>query len=283
MKELILIKLGGSIITNKGKEYFAREENITRLAREIKLALNKTNIKIIVGHGAGSFAHTPAYKYKTKDGLITENSLFGMGVTEESARLLNQIVVKKFIGAKIPTYAFSPGSFLISDAKVYSKSYKFNEKHSCLKKLGIRKPYLLFVGVVQPRKNLVRLIEAFSKLVNDGGQSEAGSLDLVVAGKLGWMYEDVFNAVSKFDVKEKVKFLGFVEQADLPIVFQEACCYVQPSLTEGFGLPVLEAMASGTPVITSARSSLPEVAGDAAYFVNPMKSLHLTYHNLNNI
>ena len=123
MKELILIKLGGSIITNKGKEYFAREENITRFAREIKLALNEANIKIIVGHGAGSFAHTPAYKYKTKDGLITENSLFGMGVTEESARLLNQIVVKKFIGAKIPTYAFSPGSFLISDAKVYSKSY----------------------------------------------------------------------------------------------------------------------------------------------------------------
>ena len=123
MEKLILVKLGGSIITNKSKEYFAREENITRFAREIKLALNEANIKIIVGHGAGSFAHTPASVYKTKEGLIAKNSLFGMGVTEEAARRLNGIVVKKFVGEKLPVYTFSPGSFIISDAKVYSKSY----------------------------------------------------------------------------------------------------------------------------------------------------------------
>jgi isopentenyl phosphate kinase len=123
MKELILIKLGGSVITDKSREYFAREENIVRLAKEIKLALKNFKGKIIVGHGAGSFAHTPAHKYKTKEGLVGKDSLFGMSVTEEAARLLDQIVVKKLINEKIPVYAFSPGSFLISDAKVCSKSY----------------------------------------------------------------------------------------------------------------------------------------------------------------
>lgn len=123
MKELILIKLGGSVITDKKKAYFAREENIVRLAKEIKLALLQTKARIIIGHGAGSFAHIPAHKYKTKEGLINKNSLFGMSVTEEAAKMLNQIVVKKFISEKIPVYSFSPGTFLISDGKNYGKSY----------------------------------------------------------------------------------------------------------------------------------------------------------------
>jgi isopentenyl phosphate kinase len=123
MKSLVLVKLGGSVITDKKKEYTSREENITRFAREIRLALKKTNIRIIVGHGAGSFGHTPASRYKTKEGLVAKNSLFGMSVTEESARWLNGIVIKKFISEKLPVFPFSPGSFLISDAKVYSKSY----------------------------------------------------------------------------------------------------------------------------------------------------------------
>ncbi len=123
MKELILIKLGGSVITDKSKEYFVREENITRLVKELKSALKSTNLKIIVGHGAGSFAHIPAKRYKTKEGLINKNSLFGAAVTEEAAKILNAIVVKKFINEKMPAYSFSPGTFLISDAKVYSKSY----------------------------------------------------------------------------------------------------------------------------------------------------------------
>lgn len=123
MKELILIKLGGSVITDKSKHFFAREANIAKLAGEIKSALKLSKARLIVGHGAGSFAHIPASIYGTKEGLINNKSLFGMGVTEEAAKALNQIVVKKFINKKIPTYAFSPGSFLISNAKVYSKSY----------------------------------------------------------------------------------------------------------------------------------------------------------------
>jgi len=123
MEELVLIKLGGSVITDKSKDYRAREKNISRLAKEIRSAFKSTEIKIIVGHGAGSFAHIPAKKYKTKEGMVNKNRPFGMSVTEESAKSLNQLVVKKFIGLGLPVYSFSPGTFLISDNKIYSKSY----------------------------------------------------------------------------------------------------------------------------------------------------------------
>ncbi len=123
MKELILIKLGGSVITDKSKEYFAREKNIIRLAKEVKESLKKFNGKIIIGHGGGSFPHTPAKKYKTKEGLVNKNSVIGMAITEDAARKLNMILVKNFLEIGLPVFSFSPASFLISDTKVYSKSY----------------------------------------------------------------------------------------------------------------------------------------------------------------
>jgi isopentenyl phosphate kinase len=123
VKNLILVKLGGSVITDKKKDFTVREANILRLGGEIKSALKATNCKIIIGHGAGSFAHVPAHKYKTKEGLINKDSLFGMSVTEDAARKLNSIVVKDFLSLGLPVFSFSPASFLISDAKVYSKSY----------------------------------------------------------------------------------------------------------------------------------------------------------------
>jgi isopentenyl phosphate kinase len=123
VEELILIKLGGSVITDKSREYVARGENVSRLAGEIKEASGKFAGKFILGHGAGSFAHVPAAKYQTKKGLVNRDSLFGMSVTEEAARWLNSIVIKKFISEKLPVFSFSPASFLISDRVVGSKSY----------------------------------------------------------------------------------------------------------------------------------------------------------------
>lgn len=123
MKNLILIKLGGSIITDKKREFSVREANILRLGKEIKSALKAGKFKVIIGHGAGSFAHVPAHRYKTKEGLINKNSLYGMAVTEEAARKLNSIVIKNFLSLGLPAFPFSPASFLISDAKVCLKSY----------------------------------------------------------------------------------------------------------------------------------------------------------------
>lgn len=127
-------------------------------------------------------------------------------------------------------------------------------------------PYILFVGTIQPRKNLVRLIEAFSKL-----QARDQVLNLIIAGKKGWMYENILAAPKKFGVGKRVKFLGYVSDEELASLYQNALFFVLPSLCEGFGLPVLEAMRFGCPVIASKAGALPEVVGDAGLLVDPYK------------
>jgi glycosyltransferase involved in cell wall biosynthesis len=130
------------------------------------------------------------------------------------------------------------------------------------KKFGIDGKYILFVGTLQPRKNISRLIEAFSKLKKD-------NLSLVIVGKKGWQYTEILSAPDKYHVRDNVKFLDFVSDEDLPSLYKNAFCFVLPSLYEGFGLPVLEAMKYGCPVLTSNVSSLPEAGGDAALYFDP--------------
>ena len=129
------------------------------------------------------------------------------------------------------------------------------------------RPYVLAVGTVQPRKNYVRLIRAFAALQSDEHQ-------LVVAGGRGWLYQEVLTEAET--IGDRVRVLGFVDDADLPALFRGASLFAFPSLYEGFGLPVLEAMACGVPVVTSDVSSLPEVAGDAALLVDPADQSALT-------
>jgi glycosyltransferase involved in cell wall biosynthesis len=130
-------------------------------------------------------------------------------------------------------------------------------------KYQLNQPYILFVGTIQPRKNLVRLIEAFSRL-NDK------NINLVLAGKKGWISEEIYEAPNKFKVQDKVKFLGYIEEGDKPSLYAGAECTVLPSLFEGFGLPLLESMACQTPVVAANASSLPEVVADAGLLVDPL-------------
>jgi len=124
--------------------------------------------------------------------------------------------------------------------------------------------FLLTVGTVEPRKNLPRLCEALA------GLPQALRLPLIVAGKPGWLYEASFAAVERLGLGDTVRFLGFVPEADLPALYNLALAVAYPSLYEGFGLPPLEAMACGTPVLTSNVSSTPEVVGEAAVLVDPL-------------
>jgi len=126
------------------------------------------------------------------------------------------------------------------------------------------KPFVLAVGTVQPRKNFARLIEAVHAV-----REEGLDIDLVIAGGKGWLADAMYDTINRLNVGDYVHLIGFVEDADLPALYSAADVFAFPSLYEGFGLPVLEAMACGTPVITSNVSSLPEVAGDAAICVNP--------------
>jgi glycosyltransferase involved in cell wall biosynthesis len=125
--------------------------------------------------------------------------------------------------------------------------------------------YLLYVGNIKPHKNLERLIEAFY-LVRAEGRSE---LELVIIGDEISKLQSLRRAVHKHDIHRYVRFLGFVPDKTLAVLYRLASVFVFPSLYEGFGLPPLEAMASGTPVITSNVSSLPEVVGDGALLVDP--------------
>ena len=121
-------------------------------------------------------------------------------------------------------------------------------------------PYYLFVGTIQPRKNLLRIITAFSKL---------GEGNLVIAGLRGWLSDDIYALPRKLGIEDKVKFLGYVPDEKLPALYCGAQALLFCSLFEGFGLPILEAQSVGCPVITSNVSSMPEVAGKGAIYVDP--------------
>jgi glycosyltransferase involved in cell wall biosynthesis len=122
--------------------------------------------------------------------------------------------------------------------------------------------FVLYLGTLEPRKNLIGLIEAYARVAKPRPP-------LYVAGATGWRYSAIFEAVVGLGVEEDVRFVGFLPEDELPLWYNAAHLFAFPSRYEGFGLPVLEAMACGTPVITSNAASLPEVAGQAAQMVSP--------------
>jgi glycosyltransferase involved in cell wall biosynthesis len=132
---------------------------------------------------------------------------------------------------------------------------------------GIDEDYILSVGSIQPRKNLVRLIKAYAEL--RAARSSSGCPKLVIVGKCGWLYDETFRALEEAGVRESVVLTGYVPESDLPALYSGALCFVYPSYFEGFGLPPLEAMKCGAPVIVGNATSLPEVVGDAALQVDP--------------
>lgn len=136
-------------------------------------------------------------------------------------------------------------------------------------KYGIEGPYILYLGTIEPRKNLERLVEAFNELKKVSRIPHS----LVLAGKKGWFYEGLIRKIREFGLEGDVIFTDFVEEREKPLLINGAEVFVYPSLYEGFGLPVLEAMACGVPVVTSDVSAIPEVTGEkGALLVDPLKS-----------
>jgi len=136
------------------------------------------------------------------------------------------------------------------------------EVNKRLKKYNIFRPYLLYVGRLEKKKNVLGLIRAFNLVKNK-------DLKLVLVGKFGYGYEEIEEEISKLNLKRRIIQPGWVEEKDIPYLLNGAELFVFPSFYEGFGLPNLEAMACGCPVITSNVASLPEIAGGAALLVNP--------------
>lgn len=152
--------------------------------------------------------------------------------------------------------------------------YNGFEKPVNEKKVGIKnvlktydlrpKMYLLYVGTLQPRKNINTLIEAFKKV-----SETQKDWKLVIVGKKGWLYDDIYRLVTGLNLSDKVIFTDYIPDEDIAALYSEAFCFVLPSLYEGFGIPILEAMSYGCPVITSFSSSLPEIGGDACMYLDP--------------
>lgn len=133
------------------------------------------------------------------------------------------------------------------------------------KKFHFEHPYILYVGNLEPRKNIPSLIQAYRKLKIE----KKLPFHLVIAGQKGWRYESIFETVQKLSLENEITFTGYVSDEDKAALYKNASLFVFPSLYEGFGIPIIEAMSAGVPVVCSNTSSMPEVAGEAALLVSP--------------
>lgn len=130
---------------------------------------------------------------------------------------------------------------------------------------GLRRPFVLYIGTLEPRKNLVRLIRAWHSLRRQGAIEH----QLAIVGAPGWQYQPIFEEAGRLGCADELVFTGYLPRSDLPALYSAADAFAFPSLAEGFGLPVVEAMACGTPVLISDTPALRELAGEAAVRVNP--------------
>jgi len=133
-------------------------------------------------------------------------------------------------------------------------------------KVKIKEPYFLFIGTIEPRKNLVFLIEAFAEFLKNNSDQD---YKLILAGKKGWKYEPVFEAIKKLGLQDKVIYLGYISLEEKIYLLKNSVALTYPSLYEGFGLPLLEAMNLGVPIITSNIASIPELVIDNALLIDP--------------
>jgi len=154
----------------------------------------------------------------------------------------------------------------------YDSEIKKEDSKKILDKYGINKNYFLFVGMIEPRKNILSILKAFIELDDELDE------DLVIVGKKGWYYreiEEFMENIKNKRLKNRIIFTGFVSEKELVSIYKNAEIFIYPSFYEGFGIPPLEAMVCGVPVITSNTSSIPEVVGDAAIKIDPYNYIEL--------
>jgi glycosyltransferase involved in cell wall biosynthesis len=152
----------------------------------------------------------------------------------------------------------------LAAAQVYRPITDRQEVRRAVMRYGLPSDFIIFVGTLEPRKNVPTLLKALRQL-RDGGYD----VHLAIVGRKGWLYEEIFSTLTELKLAEQVHFLENVSSEDLARLYNAARCLTLPSYYEGFGLPPLEAMACGTPVVVSDRSSLPEVVGDAGLLIEP--------------
>ncbi|NOY54213.1 MAG: glycosyltransferase family 4 protein [Deltaproteobacteria bacterium] len=176
------------------------------------------------------------------------------------------IAVSEFTKKEIlATFRVDPGKVHVVYNAVAGDAPEGN-RGTLEEKYGIRNNYILFVGTIEPRKNLLGLVRAYEILAGKHGVD----LDLVVVGKKGWDFRTTLDYITRSRYRDRIRLVGYVPSEDLGLFYRHANLFVYPSLMEGFGLPPLEAMACGCPVLISNTSSLPEVADDPGMMFDPL-------------
>ena len=284
-RNMLKIKKHNFKIVNKVFKY-----KLTRILWQLiilPMVLKKKKVDIL--HSANYV--TPLYKLGFKI-IVTIHDLTFILFPEKytiTKRLFYRMMIPIFVKISDKIIAISNNTkndilkiFKVPDKKVvviyatcsenFNNIIDENKNLEVLSKYNIDKAYMLFVGMIEPRKNIISILNAFKEM-----DTEINA-DLVIVGKKGWYFKEIEDFVTeskKLSLRNKVIFTGYVPENEMKSLFQNALFFIFPSFYEGFGLPPLQAMACGTPVITSNISSLPEVVGDAAIFIDPYKSEEL--------
>lgn len=216
------------------------------------------------------FVHDMAYKVHPETVRRKTRNLLNLALKKSCKRADKIITISEFSKKEIVKYLNIPEDkisvmFCGVDRSIYNPNYSKEKVKEIIQKYKIGSEYILYLGTLEPRKNIVRLIHAYSQLKKENVDTPK----LVLAGRKGWMYKEVFETVKNLDLEGAVIFTGYINENDAPKLIKGAKMLVFPSLYEGFGMPPLEAMACGTPVLVSNAASLPEVVGDAGLQVDP--------------
>lgn len=213
-------------------------------------------VSVVTVHDLG-YLHEPEAHPRSSRALLD-------ATTRWNARAARRIVAVSAATRDdlVREYGVDPRKVAVVHSGIDHDRFRPHDPTAVLERLGVTQPYLLFLSTVQPRKNLQRLLEAFETL-------DAGDLTLVIAGRSGWLSDAIESRIEASSRRGRIRRLGYVDDDAAASLYAGAVAFVHPALYEGFGMGILEAMASGAPVVTSAVASMPEVAGDAAIVVDP--------------
>lgn len=259
----ILYKLIWNIIPVPYYLFFGKKRDVTIFFNFI-IPPGVNGKKIVI-------VHDMAYKVYPKTVNIKTRKWLESNLEKSCSRADIIVTVSEFSKSEIMKYLnISSNKILVMpngiDFTIYHTDYLKIDIETCKEKYNIEGDYFLYLGTLEPRKNLIRLIQAYAQLKKNIKKAPK----LVLAGEKGWYYKDIFRLVDDLKLKSDIIFTGYILSADVPLLMNGAKSFVYPSLYEGFGMPPLEAMACGVPVVVSNTSAIPEVIGEAGIYVEPL-------------